>query len=90
MQTECDHAKALADLAKHGVSFHEAVTSFDDPNAVTGFDPRQSADEDRFLTAGISNRGRLLIVWHTNRGESIRIIGARRATPRERTHYHHD
>jgi uncharacterized DUF497 family protein len=46
-----------------------------------------SDDEDRFITAGISNLGRLLIVWHTDRGDVIRIIGARTATKRERNDY---
>ena len=84
---EWDPAKAVINLAKHGVTFHEASTAFDDPNSTTGFDPEHSGDEDRFVTAGISDQGRLLIVWHTDRNDVIRIIGARKATRRERENY---
>ena len=57
MHTEWDDAKAAVNLQKHGVSFFEAATVLDDPTGVTGYDPAHSAGEDRFLTAGISNRG---------------------------------
>lgn len=62
MDFEWDAAKAAINLAKHGVSFHEAASVFDDPNSMTGYDPVHSEDEDRYLTAGISGQGRLLIV----------------------------
>lgn len=84
MEFEWDLEKAIVILAKHGVTFHEAASAFDDRNCVTGYDPVHSDEEDRFITAGMSNLGRLLIVWHTDRGEVIRIIGARTATTRER------
>ncbi len=87
MHTDWDDAKAAVNLQKHGVSFFEAVTIFHDPTGVTGYDPAHSVSEDRFLTAGISNRGRLPIVWHTDRGEAIRIIGARRANSNERRNH---
>ena len=71
----------------HGVTFSEAMTVFGDPIAVTGYDPRHADDEDRFLTIGGSVAGRLVVVSHTDRAASIRIISARAATRREREDY---
>jgi uncharacterized protein len=82
-----DAAKAKANLRKHGVSFDEAASVFFDPLAVSGNDPDHSTDESRFITFGLSSRGRLLAIIHTVRGESIRIISARRATRTERKLY---
>ena len=87
MRFEWDHEKAASNFAKHGVSFDEARTVFDDPLATTIADPDHSGDEDRWLTTGFSTQPRLVIVWHTNRSDVIRIIGARRATPNERRIY---
>jgi uncharacterized DUF497 family protein len=84
MRFEWDDAKARRNLRKHGVSFEEAVTVFYDPLSATFDDPDHSAEEPRFITVGNSARGRLLIVAHTERGATIRIINARRATARER------
>ena len=84
MQFEWDLAKAQRNLRKHGVSFDEAVTVFYDSLSVTFDDPDHSADEPRFITIGYSVRNRLLIVAHTERGTTVRIINARRATTRER------
>jgi uncharacterized DUF497 family protein len=50
-------------------------------------DPDHSYDEERWLTTGRSDQGNILIVWHTNRGSRVRIIGARRVEPRERRTY---
>jgi uncharacterized DUF497 family protein len=60
---------------------------FDDFLSVTIPDPDHSVDEERFLLLGLSNRRRLLVVAHTERGGSIRIISARRANRRERRTY---
>lgn len=87
MRFEWGPAKAAANLADHGVAFEEAETVFGDVLADTILDKAHSVDEERWLTMGMSNRGRLLVVWHTDRGEVIRIIGARPATPRERRVY---
>jgi uncharacterized DUF497 family protein len=87
MQFEWDPKKARSNLRKHGVSFDKAATVFLDDLSLTGHDPDHSADEDRFVTFGISNSGRLLTVAHTDRGESIRIINARPATRSERMLY---
>lgn len=87
MNFEWDPLKAARNARKHGVSFHEAATVFGDPLALTYQDPDHSAQERRFITVGASNADRLLIVAHADRGESIRIISARKTTRRERTHY---
>ena len=87
MQFEWDEAKAAQNLAKHGISFEEARTVFGDPLATTIIDPDHSDDEERCLTIGRSENGETIVVWHTDREEVTRIIGARRATPAERRTY---
>lgn len=84
---ECDDAKAAANLRKHGVPFEEAASVFFDPLAYTFHDPDHSVGERRLLTFGLSHTGRLLVVAHSERGRSIRIISARRATRNERGIY---
>lgn len=87
MLFEWNPEKAASNLAKHDVSFEEAVSVLGDPFATTVSDLYHSVDEQRFLTTGLSNQRRVVIVWHTDHGEAIRIIGAREATPRERRTY---
>lgn len=87
MQFEWDTAKAAENLAKHGVSFEEAATVFRDTLSATGADPDHSVGEERFITFGVSTSGRLLVVAHTERGDTIRIISARPATRGERKIY---
>lgn len=58
MTFEWDEAKAAANLAKHGVSFDEAKTVFDDPLFVDFYDPEHSVDEHRYITIGESERAR--------------------------------
>lgn len=82
-----DARKATANERKHGVGFLEATTVFDDPLSVTIPDPAHSAGEQRFLLLGTSRQQRLLVVAHSESGESIRIISARRARRRERRAY---
>ena len=84
---EWDPDKELANILKHGVDFAEAAEVFDDPLATTIPDESNSSEERRFATVGQSAGGRVLFVSHTSRGDSIRIIGARRVTPRERRVY---
>jgi len=79
--------KARKNLGKHGVSFDEASTVFSDPLAVTIDDPDHSHDEQRFLTTGLSQRPRLIIVAHTDREGLVRIISGREATLSERSQY---
>lgn len=87
MTFEWDSRKDAQNRRKHGVSFHEAATVFGDPLALTFLDPDHSVAEKRFVTVGKSTAHRLLIVAHTDRGESIRIISARETTLRERIQY---
>jgi len=84
---EWDEEKAKQNIKKHKVSFEEASTVFADPLSLTILDPLHSEKEDRFVTMGMSIKGRLLVVVHTERGDAIRIISARFATPRERRAY---
>jgi uncharacterized DUF497 family protein len=81
---EWDPRKAAQNERKHHVSFDEAMTVFADWESITIPDPDHSEDEERFLVVGLSLRGRMLVVSHTERGENTRIISARRADARER------
>jgi uncharacterized DUF497 family protein len=87
MQFEWDPEKAATNLRKHGVSFDEAATVFEDDLSLTGDDPDHSVGEVRLITFGVSSAGRLLVVAHTERGNRIRIISARPATRPERKLY---
>lgn len=87
MRIEWDPGKARSNLRKHGVSFEEASTALSDPMAATGADPDHSITEDRFITFGVSETGRLLVIAHTDQGNTIRIISARRASKGERELY---
>jgi len=84
MRFEWDPEKARRNLKKHGVAFDEAVTAFYDPLSATFDDPDHSNEEQRYISIGFSSQGRLLVVGHTERGEIVRIISARRATAHER------
>jgi uncharacterized DUF497 family protein len=89
---EWDPKKARANQNLHGVGFDEAATVFIDPMAVSIFDPDHSETEERWITMGISEKGRLLVVMHTFREESedaitIRIISTRKASKRESQTY---
>ena len=88
MQVEWDDPeKAQKNVAKHGVSFDEVWTVFGDSLAVTIDDPDHSHDEQRYLTTGLSERSRLIIVAHTEGAGRVRIISARDVTATERTEY---
>ena len=84
---EWDGTKAVANLRKHGVPFEEAASVFSDPLAYTFGDPDHSVGEQRLLTFGFSQSGRLLAIVHADRGRAIRIISARKATRHERGIY---
>lgn len=79
MDFEWDRAKAASNLRKHGVSFEEAKTVFDDPRVLSLPDEAHSDDEERAHAIGISHKGRLLLVSFTDRPPAIRIISARKA-----------
>ncbi|HEY1184701.1 MAG TPA: BrnT family toxin [Bryobacteraceae bacterium] len=84
-----DRRKARSNVAKHGVSFEEAQTVFFDDSARLIDDPDHSDEEERFLLLGYSFRARCLLVTHCYRLDTsvVRLISARRATPREEKVY---
>lgn len=86
MDFEFDRDKAAANIRKHGVSFHEALTSLFDPEALAQEDT-DSVSEVRWVLLGISSGGNLLVVIYTLRADSVRIISARPATNKERRTY---
>jgi uncharacterized DUF497 family protein len=92
MQTlfEWDRHKAEANLRKHGISFEEAQTVFTDPLSITLPDPDHAEDEERSIDIGMSDNHRILVVVYTERGQHIRLISARKATPVERKQYEED
>jgi uncharacterized protein len=83
-------AKAASNLTKHGVSFVEAKSVFNDENGLLIPDPDHSQTEDRFVLLGLSLAARFLAVCHCerDRGNTIRIISARKANRAERAIYH--
>jgi uncharacterized DUF497 family protein len=87
MRVTWDGRKAAANLRKHRVSFEEATTVLADPLAITGADPDHSIGENRWITFGLSKRGRLLAVAHGDEADIVRIISARAATRPERRLY---
>jgi len=87
VEFEWDSEKAAANVRRRRVSFNEAATVLEDPLSTTFPDEAHSEGEMRFVTVGVSQRGRLLVVAHTERNDTIRIISARRATRREREFY---
>ncbi|NET39473.1 MAG: BrnT family toxin [Cyanothece sp. SIO1E1] len=87
MDFEWNLNKAELNIEKHAVSFQEAVTVFNDPLSVTFPDPDHSIGENRYVIIGVSRYGQLLVIAHTDRGEKVRIISARKATREERRFY---
>ncbi len=84
---EWDENKNLANKKNHKLSFEEAATVFYDPLEVDINDPDHSITEKRFLSIGETDKGRLIVVSYTERGNKIRIISARDPSPRERREY---
>ncbi len=84
---EWDKKKAASNFRKHSVSFEEAATAFGDRLSLTITDPDHSRGEERFLLVGVSVLGRLLVVAHTERSDTIRIISARLASRGEKVKY---
>jgi hypothetical protein len=83
---EWDPAKARVNFGKHGIRFADSVTALEDDLALTLRDPL-SEDEERWVTIGADALGRVLVVIYAWRGENVRIISARLATPREVEQY---
>lgn len=89
MKFEWDETKNQINIKKHGVSFEEAKTTFDDEFALFDYDDNNSNDEDRFRLLGESAKGFVLLVVHCIRnGDTIRIISARHATNIEKRYYY--
>ncbi len=84
---EWDEEKSRENLRKHKVSFEEAKTVFNDPFLWTFPDQEHSDIEERYVNIGYSAGRRVLVVIHTEREESIRIISCRKATTNERRAY---
>jgi uncharacterized protein len=88
MQFEWDANKDRRNREKHGISFEEATTVFDDDLQVTIPDPDHSIGEFRYVTIGATNSGQVVVVSHVeHEDDRIRIISARSATTRERQIY---
>jgi uncharacterized DUF497 family protein len=83
MTFEWDQQKEQSNLVKHGVSFKEAQTVFDDPLYVDFYDPDHSQNENRYIIIGASSMGHILLVSYTERGNITRIISARKVTKQE-------
>ena len=86
MDSQWDPAKARSNFRKHGVYFADAVTALEDERALTIRDA-YSDEEERWITMGMDALGKVLVVVYTWRGESVRLISARRATAEERHQY---
>jgi hypothetical protein len=87
LRFEWDPDKAASNLRKHRIAFQEAATVFGDPFSWTFPDREHSDDEPRWVTLGASGKGSVLVIAHTETGDTLRIISARKATARERRFY---
>lgn len=85
VEFEWDPKKAEANRRKHGIEFLDAVTVFDDDRGITMLD--EYPMEERYVTFGMDAQGRVLAVCYALRGNTIRMVSARKATPRERAQY---
>ncbi len=89
IKVEWDNAKAAANFRKHGISFEEAAFAIDDPLIVEEFDDKEDYGEDRTI-AHAMGKTEILTIVYTERGDSFRIISARRATRNEQNHYYRE
>jgi uncharacterized DUF497 family protein len=85
MDYQWDTDKAQTNLQKHAIDFADAVVVLEDDSAITLED--DSPDEERFITIGMDALARVLVIVYTWRGDSIRLVSARKATPSERKQY---
>jgi len=90
LRFEWHDKKAIANRKKHGIAFEEASTVFGDSFSITIYDSVHSVAEERFITIGMSDRNRLIVVVHTDRYNTIRIISARKAVKNEIEQYKQD
>jgi uncharacterized protein len=79
--------KAVSNLRKHGISFEDAVTAFEDPFGVSSVDKEEHEGEDRVILFAQTLKLQLLTICFAERGTNIRIISARPATKTERNFY---
>ena len=86
MTVEWDPAKARSNRKKHGVNFADAAVALEDEMALT-IEDRSSRGEKRFVTLCCDPHERVIVVVFTLRGETVRIISARKATGREQKVY---
>ncbi len=90
MRFEWDERKNRSNQLKHKVSFDAAALVFEDPHAVSVLN-RVEDGEERWQTVGSAGGVILLLVAHTygetDGEECVRIVSARKATPRERYRY---
>ena len=86
MKIEFDSRKGASNLKKHGVHFDEAASCLLDPNALA-YEDNDATGENRWVLLGVSHQARLLVVIYTVRGESIRLISARKPTTKEANNY---
>jgi uncharacterized DUF497 family protein len=84
---EWDEVKAIANLKKHKISFEEGKTIFNDPFLLSFPDNDNTQNEERYINVGLSAKGRVLVLIHTERHGKIRIISCRKATAHERRYY---
>lgn len=87
MKFQWDPVKASTNQTRHGKSCEDVLSAFADPLSITYPDPKRSSDEDRFLLIGLSVQDQVLVVSHVFRADCVRIISARKATPKERRFY---
>lgn len=83
-----DKRKAVSNLRKHAIDFADAATVLDDEYALTVPDVHE--EEERFISLGMDALGRIPVVVYAQRGETMRLISARRATSQERRQYQED
>jgi len=86
MDITWDPHKAIINFQKHSVRFSDAESVLFDPMALTR-DDDDAKEEQRFLSVGMNAVNEILVVVYTYRGDGIRLISARRATPKERRIY---
>ena len=83
---EWDENKNKINRQKHGVDFYDAAMVFSDENRIESFDDLHSNEEERWQVIGKVKD--ILFVVYTEKIESVRLISARKATPRERRIYY--
>lgn len=86
MEFEWDERKAAANRRKHKIDFTDAITVFDDLDGWVEED-RDARGEQRLKAIGMDQRGRVLVVLYTYRGDTIRPFSARKALAPDRRRY---